>query len=100
MPATTMARMWYQPNGALSISASARRRRSFGSSMCAKSLTKLWKAALPPAVLAAMAERAMQCNRMGGYETAGAVVAEGEGTRARWQPDIWLEKGVACFGPH
>jgi hypothetical protein len=43
VPATTMARTWYQPKGALSISASARRRRSLGSSMWAKSLLKLWK---------------------------------------------------------
>lgn len=50
MPATVMARMWYQPKGALSIFSRARRRLSLGSDMCAKSLTKLWKAALPPEV--------------------------------------------------
>lgn len=51
IPATTQARTWYHPNGALSISASARRLRSLGSWMWAKSLWKLWKAAFPPDVL-------------------------------------------------
>jgi hypothetical protein len=35
IPATTQARTWYQPKGALSISARARRRRSLGSAMWA-----------------------------------------------------------------
>lgn len=47
VPATRMARIWYQPKGALSISASARRRRSFGSSMWAKSYRNQHTAQIP-----------------------------------------------------
>src|SRR5437762_7538871 len=69
MPATTTARMWYHPNGALSISAKASRRRSLGSTMWAKSLWKLWKAILPPDVFAAM---------VGGRSLVGAACWRGD----------------------
>jgi hypothetical protein len=88
-----MARTWYHPNGALSISASASLRRSLTSATWAlmarrvsyfsrrrmvyeqggggeieaayKSLWKLWKAELPPAVLLAatsLAESSAGCS--------------------------------------
>ena len=50
-PATMMALTWYQLKSALSIFSKASLFLSSGSSTSAKSLMKLWKAALPPLVI-------------------------------------------------
>jgi hypothetical protein len=80
----------HHPKGALSISARASRRRAFGSEICAKSLLKLWKAELPPAVVA-----------NGALECAIAVSNAREDTWGFWGEigrEIGRRKGQSVHG--